>query len=115
VLIAMIASVAHALAGDPVRTRYWAANVRERNPSLTRDDFFRAFPMKSAETRSRVSDALARSVLTARRAVLRPRRKLSPMAAFRFSQWFLPGSERQSRRSWPTARSVAATSSSNPA
>ena len=60
VLIAMIASVAHALAGDPVRTRYWAANVRERNPSLTRDDFFRAFPMKSAETRSRVSDALAR-------------------------------------------------------
>jgi len=59
VLIAMIASVAHALAGDPGRARDWAANVRERNPALTRGDFFRAFPMKPEGTRARTSDALA--------------------------------------------------------
>ena len=59
VLIAMIASAAHALAGDDVRAASWAANVRERNVTLTRDDFFRAFPMKSAVTKARVSTALA--------------------------------------------------------
>jgi hypothetical protein len=40
------------------RAASWAANVRERNPSLTRDDFFRAFPMKAELARQRVSDAL---------------------------------------------------------
>jgi len=29
----------------PSRTSSWAANVRLRNPALTRSDFFRAFPM----------------------------------------------------------------------
>jgi hypothetical protein len=58
VLIAMIASAAQALAGDDVRAAYWAANVRERNPTLTRDDFFRSFPMKPADARARTSDAL---------------------------------------------------------
>jgi tetratricopeptide (TPR) repeat protein len=60
VLIAMIASAAHALAGDEPAAAAWAANVRERNPALTRDDFFRSFPMKSAAVRSRVAEALAR-------------------------------------------------------
>ncbi len=60
VLIAMIASAAHALAGDEPAAATWAANVRERNSALTRDDFFRSFPMKSAAVRSRVSEALAR-------------------------------------------------------
>jgi hypothetical protein len=32
--------------------------VRERNPALTREDFFRAFPMKSEPMRARVSRAL---------------------------------------------------------
>ncbi|MCJ7453564.1 MAG: winged helix-turn-helix domain-containing protein [Steroidobacteraceae bacterium] len=58
VLIAMIATASHALAGDMARAASWAANVRERNPSLTRDDFFRAFPMKAEPVRRRVSDAL---------------------------------------------------------
>jgi TolB-like protein/DNA-binding winged helix-turn-helix (wHTH) protein len=60
VLIAMIAAAAHALAGNTAQAEYWAANVRERNPALTREDFFRSFPMKSESARSRVSAALER-------------------------------------------------------
>lgn len=59
VLIAMIASAAHSLAGDDGRAAEWAANVRERNRALTSTDFFRAFPIKPAGARARVSDALA--------------------------------------------------------
>ncbi len=60
VLIAMIAVAAHVLASDTTRAAAWAADVRERSPSLSRDDFFRAFPMQPAATRARVSGALAR-------------------------------------------------------
>jgi TolB-like protein len=60
VLIALIAVAANALAGDEHRATWWAANVRSRNPALIRADFFRAFPMKSEETKARVSNALAR-------------------------------------------------------
>jgi len=60
VLIAMIACAAHSLAGDEHRAAAWAANVRERNPALTGEDFFRAFPIKPAPVRARVAGALAR-------------------------------------------------------
>jgi TolB-like protein len=60
VLIAMIASAAQALAGDAARATAWASNVRERNAALTREDFFRSFPMKSETAKSRVSGALER-------------------------------------------------------
>jgi TolB-like protein len=60
VLIALIAVAAHALGGNEVRAASWAANVRSRNPALSRSDFFRAFPMKCEATKLRVSDALAR-------------------------------------------------------
>ncbi len=59
VLIAMIAVAAHAMCGDETRAAAWVANVRARNSSLTREDFFRSFPMKSAAMRTRVSSALA--------------------------------------------------------
>lgn len=59
VLIAMIAAAAHALAGNRGRAAGWAANVRERNAALTRDDFFCSFPMRSEAMRARVSRALA--------------------------------------------------------
>jgi tetratricopeptide (TPR) repeat protein len=59
VLIAMIATAAHALNGNRARATAWAANVRERNNSLTREDFCRAFPMKSDFMRHRVLQALA--------------------------------------------------------
>jgi TolB-like protein/Tfp pilus assembly protein PilF len=60
VLIALIAVAAHGLGGDEIRAASWAANVRSRNPTLTRSDFFRAFPMTSEATKARVSNALAR-------------------------------------------------------
>jgi tetratricopeptide (TPR) repeat protein len=58
VLIAMIAAAAQSLKGDAVRAAWWAANVRERNPDMRRNDFFRAFPMRSDSTRLRVLEAL---------------------------------------------------------
>jgi TolB-like protein len=57
-LIAMIATAAQALAGNDERARRWAAEVRNRNPKLTRDDFFSAFPMASTTLRTRISAAL---------------------------------------------------------
>lgn len=60
VLIAMIASATQAIAGNEAASLAWAANVRGRNASLTREDFFRSFPMKVAGTRARVAEALAR-------------------------------------------------------
>jgi TolB-like protein len=60
VLIALIAVAANALADNHVRAAWWADNVRSRNPKLTRDDFFRAFPMKSEDTKMRAASALAR-------------------------------------------------------
>lgn len=60
VLIAMIACAAHAITGDDRRAAQWAANVRSRNPVLTRADFFRSFPMKSEVTRARLAGALER-------------------------------------------------------
>ena len=60
VLIAMIAVAAHAMAGDEVRAAWWAARVRERNPALTSDDFFRDFPIQLPAMRSRVAAALGR-------------------------------------------------------
>jgi TolB-like protein len=59
VLIAMIAVVAHALAGNPSQAAAWRQNVQARNPALRREDFFRAFPMQSAVARARISKALA--------------------------------------------------------
>jgi TolB-like protein len=59
VLIAMIAAAFQMLAGNEELARSWAANVRERRPQLTREDFFSAFPVKSEAMRSRVSAALA--------------------------------------------------------
>ncbi len=58
VLIAMIAAAAQSLGGNLERARWWAANVRERNAALGREDFFRAFPMTSDSTRTRVMRAL---------------------------------------------------------
>lgn len=58
VLIAMIAAASHALAGDGVRAGYWARNVRQRNAALTREVFFRAFPMRTDSMRLRLDQAL---------------------------------------------------------
>jgi hypothetical protein len=60
VLIAMIATAAHALAGNEGPATSWALNVRERNPALSHADFFRAFPMQRADARARVEQSLMR-------------------------------------------------------
>ena len=58
VLIAMIAAALHALNGDAVRAAAWAANVRERSPTLRWEQFIRAFPMPHDALRPRVMQAL---------------------------------------------------------
>ena len=60
VLIAMIACATQSIAGDETAAGVWAANVRDRNPRLTREDFFRSFPIKPPAARLRVSAALER-------------------------------------------------------
>ena len=57
-LIAMIAAAAQMLAGNKHLANGWTADVRRRSPSLTREDFFAAFPMRSEAMRSRISKAL---------------------------------------------------------
>lgn len=58
VLIAMIASIAQTLAGNDVLAATWADNVRDRNPLLTREDFFRSFPVRAESMRDRIAAAL---------------------------------------------------------
>jgi TolB-like protein len=58
VLIGVIAAAAHTLTGDTARAGFWADNVRQRNDSLTREVFFRSFPMRSATMRAKMDRAL---------------------------------------------------------
>jgi len=58
-LIALIAAAACALNGDRPGARGWAANARMRNNALTREDFFRAFPISKPDMRESVGLALA--------------------------------------------------------
>lgn len=57
VLIAMIAVVTHALAGLEQKASKWAGDVRSRNASLSQEDFFRSFPVKSEDVRARATAA----------------------------------------------------------
>jgi hypothetical protein len=54
----MIAAAAQSLAGNQDLAIKWANDVRERSPSLSREDFFGAFPIQPAAARSRISSAL---------------------------------------------------------
>lgn len=58
VMIGVIAAVAHTLVGDATRATFWADNVRQRNPALNREIFFRSFPMRSAAMRTKMDRAL---------------------------------------------------------
>ena len=59
VLIAVIAIVAHGLAGNRARAAVWAANVRERRSAISAADFFRSFPFADPRTRERIAHALS--------------------------------------------------------
>ncbi|WDI32269.1 winged helix-turn-helix domain-containing protein [Hyphococcus flavus] len=58
VLIAMIAVGAHEANGDRAKAETWARNVRERNPAVSRKEFFMSFPFEHDDTRERISKAL---------------------------------------------------------
>ncbi|MDZ4056274.1 MAG: hypothetical protein U1D69_04790, partial [Polynucleobacter sp.] len=58
VLIAMIAAVAHALAGNSGQAERWVKNIQLRNTAMHSDDFFRAFPMQQPEVRNRIRQSL---------------------------------------------------------
>jgi DNA-binding winged helix-turn-helix (wHTH) protein/tetratricopeptide (TPR) repeat protein len=57
-LMSVIAAACVALAGDEPRARFWAADVRRRNPALTQDDFFRSFPFADVSVRRTIAGAL---------------------------------------------------------
>ena len=58
VFMALLAAAAQSLAGDKTRAAAWAEDVRERGPMLTRDDFFRGYPVQAEPMRSRIAAAL---------------------------------------------------------
>ncbi len=60
VLIPLIAAGAHGLAGHEPEAGRWAEQVRARREGLTRADFFRSFPLRDPQLRSRLDGALAR-------------------------------------------------------
>lgn len=58
VLIGMIAAATHCISGNAARAAFWAENVRQRSDALTRDIFFRSFPMRSDATKAQLNQAL---------------------------------------------------------
>lgn len=60
VVIGLIAAACCLLNGDDARARAWAADVRQRHPGFTRDDFFRSLPFQAIEARRRIDQALER-------------------------------------------------------
>jgi tetratricopeptide (TPR) repeat protein len=59
-LIEMIAVAAQGLNGNDRKAADWAASARTRNPGLTTDTFFSAFPFRKPDTRERIARILAR-------------------------------------------------------
>ena len=57
-LIAMIAVGAHTLSGEAEKATYWASNIRDRRPDLTRVHFFQSFPFADESIRARMDRAL---------------------------------------------------------
>lgn len=58
--IDLVAMVAHAANGDEAKARKWAGSARQRNPALTSQAFFQAFPFRDALTRDKIGAALRR-------------------------------------------------------
>ena len=61
VIIAMMATAAHALAGDARAARRWAEAVRQTWPAADRAQFFEALPVQDPLTRQRLIQGLAAS------------------------------------------------------
>jgi len=60
VLIDVISTVLHGMHGDDAQARECAANARYRDPSISKDDFFRAFPVRDSDIRKQFGDMLTK-------------------------------------------------------
>ena len=60
VFMAVLAAATQALAGNAAQAAAWAADVRERGPSIRAEDFFRGYPVRAEPMRTRIADALKR-------------------------------------------------------
>ena len=61
--IDVIAAACHRAVGDIIHAREKIEFARKRQPSLTRDKFFRSFPFSQAEVRGRIDALLGQSGL----------------------------------------------------
>lgn len=59
VMIAAMAAICHTWAGNKPGARYWARDIRERDPKLTSEVFLTSFPFREAPIRKRVTEALS--------------------------------------------------------
>lgn len=62
-LIAVIAAACLAAHGEDARARSWVDAARRRQPSVSRDGFFRSFPFVNLDVRRQITRALERSGL----------------------------------------------------
>lgn len=58
VMIAVMAAICHAWAGNADRTAYWAQEIRLRRPDLTKETFLGSFPYREGPVRQRVEEVL---------------------------------------------------------
>jgi len=57
ILTGLIAVVAYTLAGNDERANYWADNIRQRRPDVSKQLFFEAFPFSDEEMRNAFDNA----------------------------------------------------------
>jgi TolB-like protein len=60
VMIAAMAAICHVWAGNMPSARYWAKEIRSRDPNLTAQVFLTSFPFRDGPVRERVTKAMAR-------------------------------------------------------
>jgi hypothetical protein len=59
VMIAAMAAICHVWAGNMPTARYWARDIRSRDPNLTSQVFLTSFPFRDGPMRNRVTAAFA--------------------------------------------------------
>jgi hypothetical protein len=60
VMIAAMAAICHVWADNKPAARYWANDIRLRDPNLTGNVFLTSFPFRDGPVRTRVTDALSK-------------------------------------------------------
>jgi TolB-like protein len=59
-MISLVAAIATALAGNGLAARHWATHARRRSPSISRNAFLKAFPIRNLRFLRRVTDCLTK-------------------------------------------------------